>query len=57
LTYPADCELVPDSVSVFEPLGTELLGSHIGDIVSFENRLCHVNKILYQPELAGAWHL
>ena len=57
LAYPADCDLVPDSASVFEPLGTELLGSHIGDIVSFGNRQCRVHKILYQPESAGAWHL
>jgi regulator of nucleoside diphosphate kinase len=57
LAYPADCELVPDSVSVFEPLGTELLGSHIGDIVSFGNQQCRVNAILYQPESAGAGHL
>lgn len=57
LAYPADCELVPDSVSVFEPLGTELVGSHIGDIVSFENGQCRVDAILYQPESVGAWHL
>jgi regulator of nucleoside diphosphate kinase len=57
LAYPADCELVPDSVSVFEPLGTELLGSHIGDMVSFGNQQYRVNAILYQPESAGAWHL
>jgi transcription elongation GreA/GreB family factor len=57
LAYPADCELVPDSVSVFEPLGTELLGSHIGDIFSFGNQQYRVNAILYQPESAGAWHL
>ena len=57
LAYPADCDLVADSVSVFEPLGTELLGRHVGDIVSFGNRQCRINEIIYQPESAGAWHL
>jgi regulator of nucleoside diphosphate kinase len=57
LAYPPNCDLVADSVSVFEPLGTELLGCHIGDIVSFGNRECRVNEIIYQPESALAWHL
>jgi regulator of nucleoside diphosphate kinase len=57
LVYPADCDLVADGVSVFEPLGADLLGCHVGDIVSFGNRQCRINGILFQPESAGAWHL
>jgi regulator of nucleoside diphosphate kinase len=57
LTYPKDCDLVPNSVSVLEPLGTQLLGSQLGDIVSFGDCQDRVAQIIFQPEAAGARHL
>jgi regulator of nucleoside diphosphate kinase len=57
LVYPEDCDLVPESVSVFSPLGTQLLGSKIGDKLFDGERHYLVSRILYQPEVAGAFHL
>jgi regulator of nucleoside diphosphate kinase len=57
LVYPADSSLVSDSVSVFEPLGTQLLGSQIGDVLSNGKRQMRITRILYQPETAGDYHL
>jgi regulator of nucleoside diphosphate kinase len=57
LVYPADSSLVSESVSVFEPLGTQLLGSQIGDVLSNGERQMRVTRIIYQPELAGDYHL
>jgi transcription elongation GreA/GreB family factor len=57
LAYPADCDLVPDSVSVFEPLGTQLLGSQVGDVVSYGKGEGCITRIIFQPESAGARHL
>lgn len=57
LTYPDDCELMPDSVSVLESLGMKLLGCEIGDILYDNARQFRIAKISYQPEAAGALHL
>ena len=57
LAYPEDCELIPDSVSVFDSLGTQLLGSEIGEVLDDGKRHFRVEEILYQPETAGDRHL
>jgi regulator of nucleoside diphosphate kinase len=57
LVYPEDGELVPNSISVFEPLGTQMLGSEIGEVVSDGKRQFRITRMLYQPETAGARHL
>jgi regulator of nucleoside diphosphate kinase len=57
LVYPADSDLVSDSISVFEPLGTQLLGSQIGDTLANGDRQFRITQILYQPETAGDRHL
>ncbi len=57
LVYPSDSSLVSNSVSVFKPLGTQLLGSQIGDVLSNGKRQMHVTRIIYQPETAGDYHL
>jgi regulator of nucleoside diphosphate kinase len=57
LAYPEDCELVCHSVSVFDRLGIQLLGSEIGDVVHDGTRRFCVTQILYQPETAGDHHL
>jgi regulator of nucleoside diphosphate kinase len=57
LAYPEDCELLPGSISVFDRLGTQLLGSEIGDLVQDGVRSFRVSRILYQPETAGDHHL
>jgi regulator of nucleoside diphosphate kinase len=57
LVYPADNSLVSDGVSVFEPLGTQLLGSQVGDLLSNGKKQMRVTRIIYQPETAGDYHL
>jgi regulator of nucleoside diphosphate kinase len=57
LVYPGDRDLKSDGISVFDPLGTQLLGSHVGDMLSSGKRKFRVTQILYQPETAGASHL
>ena len=43
------------------PLGTALLGTRVGDVVEFAapagTRRLKVEKVLYQPEAAGDFHL
>jgi regulator of nucleoside diphosphate kinase len=57
LTYPDDCELMSNGISVLDPLGVKLLGCEIGDTVYDDTRKFRITKILYQPEAAGALHL
>jgi transcription elongation GreA/GreB family factor len=57
LAYPEDCELVSNSVSVFDRLGVRLLGGEIGDLLYDGTRRRCVTQILYQPETAGDHHL
>ena len=60
LAYPQEVDLVDDGISVFEPFGVALIGSNVGDVVqcpSDKSRGMRVARILYQPEVAGAWHL
>ena len=61
LMYPQDFDVVPDGVSVFEPLGIALIGCKEGDVVQCPDELCgrhmRIVQIEYQPERAGARHL
>jgi len=57
LAYPEDCELVQDGVSVFDRLGTQLLGSEIGEVLHDRAGHFRVTRIFYQPETAGDRHL
>jgi regulator of nucleoside diphosphate kinase len=61
LVYPNDMDLVSNGVSVFEPLGTVLLGCQVGDVVECPNEKCHprfrVGEVVRQPEQVGAFHL
>jgi regulator of nucleoside diphosphate kinase len=61
LVYPQDVDLLPDGVSVLEPLGAALLGRQVGDVVQSlaeqPQRRFRVEEIVYQPERANAFHL
>ena len=60
VVYPDDVDLVPDGVSIFEPLGATLLGCKVGDVIecSAEKRQCRfrIVELVYQPEHAGAFN-
>jgi regulator of nucleoside diphosphate kinase len=60
LVFPANANHASGSISVFDPLGIALLGSHVGDVLEWDStgeiRSLRVDKILYQPEAAGDFH-
>jgi regulator of nucleoside diphosphate kinase len=61
LVYPHEADIEQNKLSVLAPLGRALLGAQMGDTVSFDapagRRRLLVEKILYQPEAAGDFHL
>ena len=61
LVYPADADIDEGKISVLAPLGLALLGARVGQVVEFDApaglRRLRVQKILYQPEAAGDFHL
>lgn len=58
LVYPEAVNHTPGGVSVFDPLGTSLIGCEVGDVIScWESTRCRrlrVADILSQPERNGA---
>jgi regulator of nucleoside diphosphate kinase len=61
LVYPEEADINAGRLSVLAPLGTALLGTRAGDIVEFDapagTRRLKVERVLYQPEAAGDFHL
>ncbi len=61
LVYPEEADIDDGKLSVLAPLGTALLGTRVGQIVEFGApggmRRLRIQKILYQPEAAGDYHL
>jgi regulator of nucleoside diphosphate kinase len=61
LVYPEEADINEGKLSVLAPLGTALLGTSVGQVVKFDapagQRRLRVEKILYQPEAAGDFHL
>lgn len=61
LVYPQDADVVPDGVSILDPLGVALIGCRKGEVLQYSgehgNSRLRVVKILQQPEQVGLWHL
>jgi regulator of nucleoside diphosphate kinase len=61
LVYPDEADINEGKLSVLAPLGMALLGARVGQVVKFEapagRRRLKVERILYQPEAAGDFHL
>lgn len=61
LVYPHEADISEGKVSVLAPVGIALLGARVGQVVKFNaptgERRLKVEKILYQPEAAGDFHL
>jgi regulator of nucleoside diphosphate kinase len=61
LVFPSDADVEQDKTSVLAPLGTAVLGYRLGD--TFEWRMpgrvrrLKLERVLYQPEAAGDYHL
>ena len=61
LVYPEDADDRAGKLSVCSGIGTAILGYKEGDTFNWRipNRTCHIQieKVLYQPEAAGDFHL
>jgi len=61
LVFPKDADIDSGAISVLAPIGTAILGYSEGDVVEWEvpsgRRRISIEKILYQPEAAGDYHL
>lgn len=61
LVYPEDADINEGRLSVLAPLGQALRGAKAGDVVEVDApagvRRIKIERILYQPEAAGDFHL
>ena len=61
LTFPRDADIGTGKLSVLSPIGTAILGHSEGDLIEWRVpaglRRFKIEKVLYQPEAAGDYHL
>ena len=61
LVYPDQANINEEKLSVLAPLGTALLGTRAGQTIEVNApgglRRLKVERVLYQPEAAGDYHL
>jgi regulator of nucleoside diphosphate kinase len=61
LVFPSDADAAQNRISVLAPIGTALIGYRVGDVITWKVpgglRKLRVEKIIYQPEAAGDYHL
>ena len=61
LVFPKDANVESGSISILAPVGTAILGYAESDVVEWSvpsgRRRISIEKILYQPEAAGDFHL
>jgi len=61
LVFPQNSDLKQGKLSVLAPIGTAMLGYEVGDVFEWEvtagKRRLRVEKIIYQPEASGDYHL
>jgi regulator of nucleoside diphosphate kinase len=60
LVFPDSADIAHDRLSVLAPVGTAILGQHVGDTIRWRVpqglRRLKVEKVVYQPEREGAYH-
>jgi regulator of nucleoside diphosphate kinase len=60
LVFPDSADIAHDRLSVLAPVGTAILGQHVGDTIRWRvpqgMRRLKVEKVVYQPEREGAYH-
>lgn len=61
LVFPNDADMEKNQMSVLAPVGTAVLGYREGDVVKWKvpagEKKFRINKVIYQPEAAGDYHL
>lgn len=57
LVYPAEADMAHSRISVLAPIGTAILGYHVGDVIEWPVpaglRRLRVEEVLYQPVKTG----
>lgn len=60
LVFPDEADIANDRLSVLAPVGTAILGERVGEVVRWRVpqgwRRLKVERVVYQPERAGAYH-
>ncbi len=61
LVFPQDANVDAGAISVLAPIGTAILGYSAGDVIEWPvpegMRRIRVEKVVYQPEASGHFHL
>jgi regulator of nucleoside diphosphate kinase len=61
VVFPSEADSEQGKISVLAPIGTALLGYRVGDTIEWKVpgglRRLKIERILYQPEAAGDYHL
>lgn len=61
LVYPEQADIANGRLSVLAPIGTAVLGQRVGDVLRWQvpagRRRLKIEKVVYQPEREGAFHL
>jgi len=62
LVFPTDADISAGQISILAPVGTAILGYEEGTTVEWpmpsgKTRRIKIEKLLYQPEAAGDYHL
>jgi len=61
LAYPRDARSAEGTLSIMTPIGTAIIGYAEGDVIEWAvpggQKHIKIEKILYQPEAAGDYHL
>jgi regulator of nucleoside diphosphate kinase len=57
LVYPAEADAARGRLSVLDPLGMQLFGARLGDMIGPTPRQVRVASIVYQPERSLRAHL
>jgi len=61
LVFPGDADIEQGKISILAPIGTALIGFRTGDIVKWKvparTRRLRIERVVYQPEAAGDFHL
>lgn len=61
LVFPKEADFEQGKISILAPIGTAIIGYREGDTVEWEvpagKRRLKIEKIIYQPEASGDYHL
>lgn len=61
LVFPNEADMEKRKISIFAPIGTAVLGYKEGDVVKWTvpdgEKQFRIDKVVYQPEASGDYHL